>query len=157
MAKWEIRTKADYDKAAKAIQGKLDRLSKALVNAPLQAIADIALDCLSRAVQRAPVKLGDLRASGFVEVNSVSYASVSKEGAVTLNQSFTLDGKITHVVAKIGFTAKYAWVQHEHMEFEHPEGGQAKYLESVVVESSERWKTYVKKKIAEALQEVADE
>jgi hypothetical protein len=46
------------------------------------------------------------------------------------------DGSIT---AEVGFTAPYAFNQHEHLEYNHPEGGQAKYLQSVVEERRERW------------------
>lgn len=35
----------------------------------------------------------------------------------------------------VEFTAPHAWLQHEKTEYEHPNGGQAKYLESAAFES----------------------
>lgn len=62
------------------------------------------------AVQRTPVDEGTLRAS----------AAVKPVDAHTV---------------EIGFHTPYATKQHEELGYRHPKGGQAKYLESVLVEN----------------------
>lgn len=68
------------------------------------ALQKAAIDLLGKAIDLAPVDKGDLRGSGTVKPDG--------DNAVD-----------------IGFTEPYAVYQHEHTEFKHPKGGQAKYLE----------------------------
>ncbi|MDF2884740.1 MAG: hypothetical protein K0R54_5310 [Clostridiaceae bacterium] len=68
-----------------------------------KALHDVALDLLGKAKELAPVDTGDLRGSASMEIENN--------------------------VATIGFEEPYAVSQHEHTEYEHPQGGQAKYLE----------------------------
>lgn len=152
MAKRVIKSPADYQAAHAAMRKKFDKLSKAAINASATAVADVALDCLSRSVQRAPVEHGDLRGSGFVEINGAPIASGTEEGGIS-GGAYQPDGS-PEVVAKIGFTAPYAMVQHEHVEYDHPEGGQAKYLDSVVNERSDRWRKHLKDSVKKAVKEV---
>ena len=37
----------------------------------------------------------------------------------------------------VRFTAPHAWLQHERLDYQHPKGGQAKYLETPALEISE--------------------
>jgi len=80
-------------------------LSK-IKNVSMRAIQDCADDLLSDAKSEAPIKTGTLRRSGFVRKISNGY--------------------------EIGFggeASNYAIVQHERLDFSHPRGGKAKYLE----------------------------
>ena len=83
---------------------KLTELEKA-ARAGLQ---DGAKKVLKRARELVPVDDGDLRKSGKVSVDDV------------------------YVVVK--FTGPHAWLQHERLDYQHPSGGQAKYLEQAVAE-----------------------
>ena len=67
-------------------------------------LLDIGNDLLSKAVQLAPIDKGDLRGSGKCEQAS--------------------DGSVS-----VTFNTPYALRQHEEMGYNHPNGGQAKYLE----------------------------
>ena len=149
MAKWTIKTAADYARAHKAIQAKLDKVTEDLKAVPAKALTDIAVDCLSRAVERAPVELGDLRGSGYADINGAAFASGDKSGSVKTLGFTPPPAEVT--TAEIGFFAPYALVQHEHVEFNHPLGGQAKYLESVVVERSAAWRDYLIKAAKDAV------
>lgn len=135
---WNIKTPADYQAAEKAIQEKLDCMIDDVRSTTVQAMADVALDCLGRAVERAPVETGDLRGSGFAEVNQSTIAMGNQNGDIDM---LGAPGEASgdEIEAGIGFTAPYAFVQHEHTEFNHPLGGQAKYLESVVAENVPKW------------------
>lgn len=69
---------------------------------------DVAKPILKRARELAPSDEGDLRKSGKIAVD---------------------DKTVT-----VAFRAKHAWLQHERLDYEHPNGGQAKYLETAVQE-----------------------
>jgi hypothetical protein len=72
------------------------------------ALEEIGEDLLGRAQRDAPIEEGTLRASGDVRV-------VTGRGAG---------------VAVVSFNTPYAAKQHEELEYEHPRGGRAKYLEA---------------------------
>ncbi|MGE5494613.1 MAG: hypothetical protein ACM3S4_04860 [Burkholderiales bacterium] len=139
MAKWVVKTPADYERARRAIQDKIDKATKGAEGATLKALTDVAVDLLSRAAERAPVETGDLRGSGYININGedIAYSAVGSGGIIMAGTPAPSESKKN--VAEVGFTAPYAFTQHEHVEFNHPIGGQAKYLESVVVERKEMW------------------
>lgn len=91
-----------------------------------KAFTDDVLDLLSKSVESAPVDTGDLRGSGSAIINGTTVAKGNKEGGITVIGS-AQDGK--ELNAQIGFEEPYAVRQHEHTEYNHPQGGQAKYLE----------------------------
>ena len=78
-----------------------------------KAVKDVAFDLLGKAVELAPVDKGDLKGSGSV--------------------------KIEKNIASVGFEEPYAIKQHEHLEYEHPKGGQAKYLEQPFRENYDKY------------------
>ena len=144
MAKWVIKTAADYAAAHKGIQDKIDKVTEGINSATIKAVIDIALDWIGRAVERAPVETGDLRGSAYVKINGTLVAKGNEDGSITVlgSPSIPTDGRMT-ITVEIGFTSPYAFVQHEHVEFEHPLGGEAKYLESVIVEGSAAARQYL--------------
>ena len=73
----------------------------------------VTLDLQGKAQQLAPLDTGDLRGSAFSEV----------EG---------LDGTT-------GFAEVYALRQHEHVEYRHPKGGQALYLQEPYEANREKY------------------
>ncbi len=138
MATWAIKTPEDYAAAHKAIQDRLNRIAEGGKGAMTTATTDVVLDALGRSVERAPVREGPLRGSGYAEVNGITVATGNEDGSITVRGAAAPpEGDV--IKAEIGFTEKYAFVQHEHVEFKHPMGGQAKYLESVVVENEQRY------------------
>lgn len=89
---------------------------------------DVVIDIGARAAERAPVETGALRGS--------------MENSVEVK-----DGEI---IGEIRFTEKYAAAQHEHVEFKHPQGGEAKYLERAAMEKADE----VRAKMAEQLSQL---
>ena len=82
-----------------------------------KALQDVALDLLGKAKELAPVDTGDLRGSGSV--------------------------KFENNTASVGFEEPYAVSQHEHTEYEHPQGGQAKYLEQPFKENIDKYINHI--------------
>ena len=76
-------------------------------------LVKICLSLQGKAQLLAPVDKGDLRGSAYSEVNG-------------------LDGIV-------GFATDYALKQHEEMGYNHPKGGQAKYLEQPYKENVDKY------------------
>lgn len=70
------------------------------------ALRDVAKDVLRVARELAPVDEGKLRRSGKIRVDDKDVI--------------------------VRFTAPHAFLQHERLDYQHPHGGQAKYLEAAV-------------------------
>jgi len=93
-----------------------------------QGLANTATRVLADAVPRAPVDLGPLRGSGFVDVGGAKIAHGNADGSITVTG--TAPSGATS--ATIGFDEIYAHRQHEEVGWNHPKGGQAKYLETAI-------------------------
>lgn len=109
------------EKAVKAFQ---KRASNVKSFTP-KAMRDIGQDLLGKSVERAPVDQGDLRGSGFSEVSGTE--------------------------TTVGFTAVYALRQHEELNYNHPQGGEAKYLENPLKENTPRYIKYLRDSVKKAV------
>lgn len=89
----------------KELNAKLRQLSKIAEQEAEKELADIALDLGSKASNEAPFKTGDLR------------------GDLARPQ------RINKLSWKVGSSLPYTRRQHEHVEYRHPRGGGAKFLE----------------------------
>lgn len=91
-----------------------------------QKVTAIALDLAGRSARLAPVDTGDLRNNCHAEVNgSAVFRNLTPCG--TAAQALKAE-------AKIGYSLPYALRQHEELTYNHPKGGQAKYLEQPFLE-----------------------
>lgn len=88
------------------------RIKKLNILNPI-ALREIGLDLSGKSVKRAPLDTADLRGSGFSKVEGDSVT--------------------------VGFTAVYALRQHEEMNYNHPRGGEAKYLERPFRENTAKY------------------
>ena len=103
----------------------------------------VGLDCLGKSVSDAPVDKGDLRGSGYLTYDEVLIARGTKDGK-TVRVGNPQPG--AKDVAEIGFGTPYAVRQHEELEWRHPKGGKAKYLEDVVKLNTSRWVQMIRDK-----------
>lgn len=97
----------------------LRRLEREAPEALGRAVRDVAFDVQGRATEKAPVDTGHLRESAYTEIDEHA-------GGITATVGFTAttkDGRFS-----------YALVQHEGLDFEHPKGGEAKFLEKALDE-----------------------
>lgn len=111
------------------MQRNMARLLSRVKGATREGVEDVALDLQNKAVSLAPIDTGDLRRSGYT----------------TFEQ--TADGYI----GEIGFGTDYALAQHENLEYRHPRGGQAKYLEQPFKENLSRYVRHIKDKAKGAI------
>lgn len=116
-----------------------------------KAMADVTLDLLSRAVQLAPVDTGDLRRSGSASINGVEVAKGSKDGNANVLKSAP-ETNADEVWGEVGFSVEYAYVQHEDLSLNHPNGGQAKYLEKPFVTNTEKYIKHLENSVDKAIE-----
>jgi len=105
-------------------------------------------DLLGRAMRDAPVDEGTLRASGSAAVYANGRA-VSRRGfrevadqpeaPEMVSRPVQEGGLGDAVVGEVGFNTPYALVQHERLDFHHPKGGKAKYLEDNLTQQADRY------------------
>lgn len=118
-------------------------------------------DLLGRAMRDAPVDEGTLRASGTAAiyanrklVSRTRGIGVTEEGevAVSERQEVAEGGLGDAVMGEVGFNAPYARAQHERLDFHHPKGGKAKYLEDNLKTQSDRYQGNLQDHIRGALE-----
>ncbi|ADQ04404.1 hypothetical protein Calow_0836 [Caldicellulosiruptor owensensis OL] len=107
-----------------------DKVSKAVEQAVKAALQKCAADLQRKSAERAPIDTGDLR-------SNCSVSPLKREGA-----------KFYHTV---GYNLPYAIVQHERLDFRHPKGGEAKYLEKPFNENKSLYERYIGEAIRNAL------
>ncbi len=108
-----------------------------------EGLQTVGLDCLAKAAPDAPVDKGDLRGSGYVTFGMIPIARADKSGSVMQIGNHKPNVKPE---VEIGFGTPYAVRQHEELEWQHPRGGKAKYLEDVVKRNTTRWVQMIRDK-----------
>lgn len=133
------------DDIVKKLQDGVDRLNKK----NSQGFTDALMFVAGESQQRAPADFGDLRGSVKVEINSETYAEgekVNNDSSESKKQKVKIPSREINVVGalpehatkgSVSFNTKYAAQQHEQINYHH-ENGQAKYLESVLLEEPDR-------------------
>jgi hypothetical protein len=114
------------------------RLSAVLDRVPKRAalaVRDSGALILWLAVDQTPIKDGPLRESGYLIVGGRLCAKGQANGDISIVGSPPHLGS-GNVVSTIGFNTPYALVQHERLDFNHPRGGKAKYLEDAIRDSA---------------------
>lgn len=124
----------EYLKGLDDIVDKIQKEVDKLETKHTHGLADALLFVATESQQRAPVDTGDLRGSVQVDIEGQRYAQGVKGGGV--NTVGALPEKATK--GSVSFNTPYAATQHEQINYDHPRGGQAKYLESVLVEEQDR-------------------
>lgn len=82
-----------------------------------KAILESALDLQQRSSDEAPVKDGDLRGDAGIDDSRLQA------------DDFVL----------VGYNLPYALIQHERLDFEHPQGGKAKFLEDPFEKNAKKY------------------
>jgi hypothetical protein len=108
----------------------------------MAALKRIGDDIHGKSQDRAPIEEGTLRGSGEVAF-IVNGRRFEGDGAfeAALGYAITLAtaGTLRSMHVETSYNTVYAARQHEELDWQHPLGGQAKYLESVVLEDAARY------------------
>lgn len=102
--------------AKDGITADLQRRMRLMPGAAAAGLYTLGNAVMTSAKRRTPVDTGVLRGSGYV------MAPVTSGGQTTCKLGFG------------GAAKAYALVQHERLDFKHPNGGEAKYLENAIIE-----------------------
>lgn len=105
---------------------ELEEAKRKIRNAAEAATREATEDLLARSVPLAPILEGVLRGSGHIEEGEISF------------------DKIELLVV---FATPYAAKQHEELDYEHPRGGQAKYLEQPLTQMAPRYAAFIAERI----------
>lgn len=151
-----------YGKFGVALKG-LEELSRQIARdgevwqrvqqAAVKGMTENTEDLLGRAMRDAPVDEGTLRGSGSAAVyangRSVARRGFSEVGSKPAESPERFEIRERHaihegglgdaVVGEVGFNTPYALAQHERLDFNHPKGGKAKYLEDNLKEQADRY------------------
>lgn len=123
------------DTVIRNIQAAVDRMQTGSATG----LADALLYVATESQQRCPVNIGDLRGSVQVTLDDQPIAQGQQGGGITTTGATPP----TATRGEVSYNTPYAAVQHEQINYSHPHGGQAKYLESVLVEDGTRILTLI--------------
>lgn len=137
MAKRQNIPDSEYLKGLNEVIDNIQDAVSGLMSGSAQGLTDALLYVATESQQRAPKDTGDLRGSVEVKIGGEQYAHGEKGGGITVSGTIPDTDATTYVRGEVSYNTPYAANQHEHIEYEHKEG-QAKYLESVLVEGKER-------------------
>ncbi len=121
--------------------------------AGLKALRTGAEAILTEAIDETPIDTGTLRRSGTVTVGALpDGAQVYKaaEAGTEMKDAFS-DPVGKEKAVYISFSTPYSRRQHEELDYEHPRGGKAKYLETPFNANKKKVIKYAERKIKEAL------
>lgn len=112
----------------------------------LRGLAVAAEDLLGKAVQRAPLEEGTLRASAAIAyiVDGKRFeGSAALPAAEALVRVTAARTTIVNIEAEVSFNTVYAARQHEETQWQHPLAGEAKYLERPALENAGRYRQVI--------------
>jgi hypothetical protein len=122
--------------------------------AALKALRTGAEAILTEAIDETPIDTGTLRRSGTVTVGALpdgEQVYQAAESGSGMKDAFPgPEGKEKAVY--ISFNTPYARRQHEELDYEHPRGGKAKYLEDPFNRNKKKVLQYAEKQVKKALE-----
>ncbi len=123
--------------------------------AGLKALRTGAEAILTEAIDETPVETGTLRRSGTVTVGGLpdgAQVYEAAEAGTEMKDAFS-DPVGKEKAVYISFSTPYSRRQHEELDYEHPRGGKAKYLETPFNANKKKVLKYADKQIRKALKD----
>ena len=123
--------------------------------AGLKALRTGAEALLTEAIDETPIDTGTVRRSGTVTVGAlpdVAQVYEAAESGRDMKDAFS-DPVGKEKAVYISFNTPYARRQHEELDYEHPRGGKAKYLEDPFNRNKNKVLKYADKQIRKALKD----
>lgn len=96
----------------------------------LDSIEDFAEHVASVSVQNSPLETGALRRSATVSRGGQKVIAYKGENGQVVQAGEVTHGRNGDKFIYVSHNTPYAWVQHEKINFKHPNGGSSKYLEN---------------------------
>ena len=140
---------------ARRSKWRIKEAVKIAEEAGLKALRTGAEAILTEAIDETPIDTGTLRRSGTVTVGALPDGAQVYEAAEAGNE---MKDAFPDPVGKekavyISFNTPYARRQHEELDYEHPRGGKAKYLEDPFNRNKKKVLKYADKQIRKALKD----
>lgn len=110
---------------------RASELTRVIERAAEKAMGEAMRDLQGRAQRLAPIDTGDLRASAQWAVTHLPGGGIA---------------------GGVAFPLPYAAAQHEGVGFEHPRGGEAKFLERPLKENADRYAKHIADSIEKAIE-----
>ena len=120
-------------KGTEELKKTLSRIPVAAKAEATKAVEKVTSDLLGESKRRAPIDVGDLRGTAFSPPVRQNARTGNPEGMVI-------------------FPVIYAMYQHEGIHFQHPRGGEAKYVERPLKERRDLYVKYIKEAIKKGVQ-----
>jgi hypothetical protein len=117
-------------------------LKQRVLSATFKALTVVVEDLAGRAQRDAPIDEGTLRGSMAIDwiVNRRRFTGAgARATAEAVAQALVKGGQAVTVDAEVSFNTIYAARQHEELDWEHPKGGRAKYLEANLLAQAGRY------------------
>ena len=108
---------------SKALDKQIEQAMRRNPKETVRAAQDCLLELAGRSASIAPVDTGDLRNDCTAELNGQTIFARKAPTASTVSPGLS-------AVGSVGYNLPYALRQHEELGYNHPMGGQAKYLEA---------------------------
>ena len=105
------------------------QVEKAALDAAMKALMTGGEAILTEAINETPVDTGTLRRSGTVTKGGLPNSEQVFEDAKAGNKQELGQDEGKELAVYTSFNTPYARVQHEELDWAHPKGGKAKYLE----------------------------
>jgi len=140
---------------AKRGKWRIKEAVKIAEEAGLKALRTGAEAILTEAIDETPIDTGTLRRSGTVTVGAlpdVAQVYEAAESGSDMKDAFP-DPVGKEKAVYISFNTPYARRQHEELDYEHPRGGKAKYLEDPFNRNKNKVLKYADKQIRKALKD----
>ena len=139
---------------ARRSKWRIKEAVKIAEEAGLKALRTGAEAILTEAIDETPIDTGTLRRSGTVTVGALPDGEQVYEAAKSgseMKDAFTENiGKEKAVY--ISFSTPYSRRQHEELDYNHPLGGKAKYLEDPFNRNKKKVLKYAEKQVKKALE-----
>ncbi len=123
--------------------------------AGIKALRTGAEAILTEAIDETPIDTGTLRRSGTVTVGGLpdgAQVYAAAEAGAEMKDAFKKEAGKEKAIY-ISFNTPYARRQHEELDYNHPLGGKAKYLETPFNANKKKVLKYADKQIKKALRE----
>jgi hypothetical protein len=164
MSTYSVNDATSFESVMREISAKLDIMVDEITADVSRAISDVALNCLELSVPKAPIESGDLRSSGYAKINGLPFAEGTESGGARVVGIMVPSDDVT---IEVGYSSPYAHRQHEDLSLAHDRtdgyrrsdgstvnmvaGGEAKFLESVIVENIDKWGNHIRSAASKAI------